>query len=105
MIESKGEGINVYTESIKTYNEEMATALCGSAVMLQGTAGFSNMDVFRVVQTDLIKSTSSGWDHTVNSQILPPFIGQRWGTEALKSRARSRPSSRHLKTKRPRRIR
>jgi hypothetical protein len=83
LVESKGEGHQVYEASIATYNEEMATALCGSAVMLQGTAGFSNMDVFRVVQSDLIKTTSSAWDHTVNTQILPAFIARRWGSEAI----------------------
>jgi hypothetical protein len=83
LIESNGQGIKIYEDSIKTYNEEMATALCGSSVMLQGTAGFSNMDVFRVVQSDLIKTTSSAWDHTVNTQILPSFIANRWGVEAL----------------------
>jgi hypothetical protein len=85
LIESNGRGIEIYEQSIKTYNEEMATALCGSAVMLQGTAGFSNMDVFRVVQTDLIKTTGSAWDHTVNTQILPAFIAGRWGTDALQN--------------------
>lgn len=83
LIESNGRGIDIYEHSIKTYNEEIATALCGSAVMLQGTAGFSNMDVFRVVQTDLITTTADAWDHTVNTQILPSFIALRWGVEAL----------------------
>lgn len=83
LIESNGRGIEVYEQAIKHYNEEIATVLCGSAVMLQGTAGFSNMDVFRVVQTDLIKTTASNWDHTVNTQILPAFIAQRWGLDAL----------------------
>jgi hypothetical protein len=88
LIESNGRGIDVYEQSIKTYNEEMATALCGSAVMLQGTAGFSNMDVFRVVQSDLIKTTATAWDHTVNTQILPAFIAQRWGIGALTNATR-----------------
>lgn len=83
LIESKGEGIKVYDDEINTYNSEMATALCGSAVMLQGTAGFSNMDVFRIVQTDLIRTTAEAWDHTVNTQILPAFIAGRWGVDAL----------------------
>lgn len=83
LVESNGQGIRVYEQSIKNYNEEIATALCGSAVMLQGTAGFSNMDVFRFVQKDLITSTSTKWDHTVNTQILPAFIARRWGTDAL----------------------
>lgn len=83
LLESKGEGIKVYDDEIQTYNAEMATALCGSAVMLQGTAGFSNMDVFRIVQTDLIRTTAESWDHTVNTQIIPPFIAGRWGVDAL----------------------
>lgn len=85
LIESNGRGIQIYDNSIKMFNEEMATALCGSAVMLQGTVGFTNMDVFRVVAVDLIKVTSSAWDHCVNTQILPPFIAERWGIEALKN--------------------
>jgi hypothetical protein len=84
LIESNGRGAEIYEQSIKNYNEEMATALCGSSVMLQGTAGFSNMDVFKVVARDLIKTTSSSWDHCVCTQILPAFIGRRWGVEALK---------------------
>ena len=85
LIESNGQGIAVYEKSIDTYNAEIATALCGSAVMLQGTVGFSNVDVFRVVQKDLIETTAKGWDHTVNTQILPAFIGQRWGVDALEN--------------------
>lgn len=85
LVESNGKGIEIYEQSIRHYNEEIATALCGSAVMLQGTAGFSNMDVFRVVQSDLIRTTSSAWDHTVNTQILPAFIAQRWGVAALQN--------------------
>lgn len=85
LIESKGDGIKVYDDEISTYNSEMATALCGSAVMLQGTAGFSNMDVFRIVQTDLIRTTAEGWDHTVNTQVLPAFIAGRWGVDALEN--------------------
>ena len=85
LVESNGQGIKIYEQSIKNYNEEMATALCGSAVMLQGTAGFTNMDVFRYVAKDLIKTTSSAWDHTVSSQILPAFIAGRWGTDAVQN--------------------
>jgi hypothetical protein len=83
LIESNGRGIEVYEQSIAHYDREYATALCGSAVMLQGTAGFSNMDVFRVVAKDLIRTTASAWDHTVNTQILPSFVGRGWGVDAL----------------------
>jgi hypothetical protein len=83
LIESNGQGIKVYDADIENYDKQIATALCGSSAMLQGTAGFSNLDVFRVVQTDLITESSSAWDHTVNTQILPAFIGQHWGVDAL----------------------
>src|SRR5580704_2272465 len=71
LIESNGQGVKVYSDSIKNYNEEMSVALCGSAAMLQGTAGFSNLDTFANVATNLMKLTAGGWDHTVNTQILP----------------------------------
>lgn len=85
LVESNGRGIEVYDQSITHWDKEIATALCGSAVMLQGTVGFSNMDVFRVVQKDLIRTTSEAWDHTVNTQILPPFIAGRWDVGALEN--------------------
>jgi ribosomal protein L12E/L44/L45/RPP1/RPP2 len=43
------------------------------------------MDVFRVVQTDLIKTTSAASDHTVNTQILPAWIAARWGVDELQN--------------------
>jgi phage gp29-like protein len=85
LIESNGQGIKVYDADIENHNRDMATSLCGSSAMLQGTAGFSNLDVFRVVQTDLIETSSTSWDHTVNTQILPGFIGNRWGVDALRN--------------------
>lgn len=83
LVESNGQGIKVYNEAIATADKEIATALCGSATMLEGTVGFGNIDVFKVVTDDLIKSTADAWMHTVNTQILPPFIGLRWGVDAL----------------------
>lgn len=83
LVESNGQGIKVYNEAIATSDKEIATALCGSATMLEGTVGFGNIDVFKVVTDDLIKSTADGWTHTINTQILPAFIGLRWGVEAL----------------------
>jgi hypothetical protein len=83
LLEATGEGYKVYSESIADYNHDIATALAGSAAMLQGTVGFTNLDVFRAVSKDLIKGTSNPWDHTVNTQILPPYVGQKWGIEAL----------------------
>lgn len=83
LVESNGQGIKVYEQSIATYDKELATALCGSAVMLEGGSGFLNVDVFKVVQTDLMRRTAGGWDHTVNTQILPAFIAGRWDLAAL----------------------
>lgn len=81
LVESNGQGIKVYADALKTFNEELATAICGSSVMLQGTAGFSNMDAFKMVASDLMQTSASGWDHTENTQILTPWIGRTWGLE------------------------
>ena len=83
LIEAKGEGIKVYDDEITTYNEEMASALCGSSVMLKGTVGFGNIDPFQMVAMDLMRTTAGGWDHTVNTQILPALIGTLFGEDAL----------------------
>ncbi len=83
LVESNGQGIKVYQESINTYDKEIATAYCGSAAMLQGTVGFGNIDPFEHVSDDLRGSTAGGWDHTVNTQILPALIGYKFGVDAL----------------------
>lgn len=85
LVESNGQGIKVYADSIEFNNAEMATAICGSPVMLKGTVGFSSIDPFKVVAGNLMRSTASAWDHTVNTQILPPFVGLHWGTDALRN--------------------
>jgi hypothetical protein len=85
VIQASGEAYQVYDKAIESANHEIATSLCGSAVMLQGTTGFTNLDVFRVVQKDLIKGTARPWDRTVNTQIIAPFVGLRWGVDALKN--------------------
>jgi hypothetical protein len=84
LIESNGQGIKVYNEDIATANQEIATALCGSSVMLEGAVGFGNINPFAAISQDLMNATADGWDHTVNTQILPAFVGQRWGVEALR---------------------
>jgi hypothetical protein len=83
LVESNGQGIKVYNESIAFENMQIVTALCGSATMLEGTVGFGNIDPFAVITKDLITSTADAWAHTENTQILPAFIGQRWGVDAL----------------------
>lgn len=85
LVESNGRGIEIYDQSIKNYNEELASALCGSSVMLQGTAGFANIDPFKMVAKHLMKTSAGGWDHCVNTQILPGFIARRWGVDALRN--------------------
>ncbi|MGH7434675.1 MAG: phage portal protein family protein [Polyangiaceae bacterium] len=83
LVESNGRGIDIYEHSIDTCNKDMATSLCGSTVMFEGGKGFSGTDVFRIVQSDLIKGTADAICHTINTQGLPAFIAQRWGVEAL----------------------
>ena len=85
LVESNGRGIDIYEKSIDTYNQEMATALCGSSVMLKGTVGFGNIDPFKVVAKNLMATSAGDWDHTCNTQILPAFIGRRWGEEKLRN--------------------
>jgi hypothetical protein len=85
LVESNGQGIKIYNDALKYFDEQIATAICGSAVMLQGTVGFSNMDAFQAVAGDLINTTAHGWDHTVSTQILPPFIASKWGVEDVRN--------------------
>lgn len=85
LVESNGQGIKVYQDAIKTFNEEIATTYCGSSVMLQGTVGFGNADPFKMVAKDLMQTSAGNWDHFVSTQILTPFIGLKWGVEDVRN--------------------
>lgn len=83
LLESNGRGADSFIATIKDCNEEMIIAVSGQTVTTDGGAGFQNSDVHKSIRSDLIAETADGLAYTVNTQILPPFIAERWGEEAI----------------------
>jgi hypothetical protein len=83
LIELKGEGYKVFQEGIATSNEEIAVAIAGQVVTVDGGAGFSNMDIHRAIRADIIKDVADGLGYTLNTQGIPQFIARRWGKDAI----------------------
>jgi len=87
LVESNGRGADVFGEDIATADQEIMITLAGQVVTTTGGVGFANTDMFRMIKSDLIEATGDGLAHTINTQGLPPWIVQRWGIDALTSRA------------------
>jgi hypothetical protein len=80
-----GEGHKVFQAEIETCDLAYMVALAGQVVTTTGGAGFSNADVHRVIRSDLIKASGEALAYTVNTQILPKFIWDHFGEEALEA--------------------
>ena len=83
IIETKGEGFKVYQEEIDTCDRESAISIAGQVVTVDGGTGFSNQDIHQAIRADIVKDVGDGLAYTVNTQVLPSWIANRWGTYSL----------------------
>lgn len=86
LLELRGQGYKVFAEDMEAADHEIMIALAGQEVTTTGGAGFSNMDLFRSIKSDLIRATGDALAYTINTQGIPPWVVRRWGIEALDGR-------------------
>lgn len=87
LIESNGRGYESFIETIKRCEREMILAVSGQEVTTDGGAGFSNTDVHRQIQKDLIKATGDFLAYALNTQGIPPWVEKRFGADAVNESA------------------
>lgn len=87
LLESNGRGYECFLQTIEKSDRDIAIALAGSTVLVDGGAGFSNSDNQASIRADMIKGTADGLAYTINTQGIPPFVIERWGEEALEESA------------------
>ena len=68
LIESNGNGFEVYSSIIESSDRESVVNLSGQTVTLDGGAGFQNGAIFSAIRSDLIKSDSTTLAETLVSQ-------------------------------------
>jgi hypothetical protein len=83
LLESNGRGYDSFSQTIAQSDREYAIALTGQTVTTDGGKGFSNEETPRQVRADIIKGRADAWAHTVNTQVVPPFIAVRLGVDRL----------------------
>lgn len=83
LIESNGRGHEAWEKTIDRCDRESIIALAGQVVTTDGGAGFSNSDIHRSIRADLIQSTADQLAHTINTQVIPPWVIQRFGEDSL----------------------
>lgn len=83
LLESNGRGYESFQKTIAEQNNEMIIAVAGQTVTTDGGAGFQNSDIHRSIRSDLIKATGDGLAYTINTQVLPSYVVNGWGEDAL----------------------
>ena len=83
LIESNGRGAESFRETIDEQNREMMILVSGQTVTTDGGTGFANAGIHQSIRKDIIKSSADALADTINSQILPAWVLENYGEDAL----------------------
>lgn len=83
IIESNGNGHESFDETIERSDREYMIALAGQVMTTDGGEGFSNGDIGENRLEAQIAATARALAFTINTQIIPPFVAERWGEDAI----------------------
>jgi hypothetical protein len=83
LLETNGRGYEVFEAEIETSDKEISISISGQVVTVDGGVGFQNSDVFRAIRLDIIKEVADTLAHTINTQILPHYVANKFGLGAV----------------------
>lgn len=83
ILESNGNGWEVFGEEIETANLEIMVALAGSKVIVDGGTGFANAGIHAAIRADMIQENGAMLAHVINTQGLPTWVAAEHGLSAL----------------------
>lgn len=83
LLESNGKGYEVFQNEIDASDNEISITISGQTVTTEGGVGFANTDMFRAIQTDIIKETADSLAYTLNTQGIPQYVIAHFGEDAL----------------------
>jgi hypothetical protein len=83
LLESKGEGHQVWLNDEESSNRDYMLSLAGQVITSEGGKGFSNDKTALSIRADLIQTDGDELAQTVNTQVLPAFLLNGWGEDAL----------------------
>lgn len=87
LIESNGRGYEVFQQEIESCDREIAIVIAGQTVLVDGGVGFQNADIFRAIQSDIIKDVADSLAYTINTQGIPQYVVDHYGEDALQESA------------------
>lgn len=82
LVESSGQGYEVFSETIASADREFMIGIAGQIVTVDGGAGFANADIHATIRSDLIQGDAHGLASTLNAQGLRPLINRLYGSKA-----------------------
>lgn len=83
LLESKGEGHQVWKDDIADDNDDIKMAIAGQIVTSDGGTGFDKGDLFKMIRSDIVQTDGDKLAHTFNTQALPYLTAVLIGPEAL----------------------
>jgi len=82
LIESSGQGYEVFSETIASADREFMIGIAGQIVTVDGGAGFANANIHATIRSDLIQGDAQGLAATLNVQGMRPLINRLYGSKA-----------------------